>query len=88
MKVKLIKRNEETQLRPMIEDNTVELKELLDKQITVRLKGGRELKGTLSEFDEYMNLVLKNVEEIERGETTRKHQIVVVKGGNTKTIVF
>lgn len=88
MKVKLIKRNEETQLRPMIEDNTVDLKELLDKQITVRLKGGRELKGTLSEFDEYMNLVLKNVEEIERGETTRKHQIVVVKGGNTKTIVF
>ncbi len=72
----------------MTENSPVNLAELLDKQITVCLKGGRELKGTLSEFDDYMNLVLKNVEEIEEGETTREHQIVVVKGGNTRTIIY
>lgn len=87
MKVKLIKRNGETQLRPMTENNTVNLEELLGKQITVHLKGGEELKGTLSEFDDYMNLVLKNVEEIGGEGRTRKHQIVVVKGGNTRTII-
>lgn len=73
----------------MPENEPIDLKELQGKEITVSLKGGRKIRGTLSEFDDYMNLLLKDVVEIKNGEETeRKHQFMVVKGGNTRTILL
>lgn len=64
----------------------VDLNELLDKKITVHLKGGQKLRGTLTKYDDYMNLVLKNVEEYEKNTPTDKHELIVVKGGNARAI--
>lgn len=66
--------------------DTVDLENLVDEEITVNLKGGQKLEGQLQKIDDYMNLVLKNVVEKDRDGETREHDIVVVKGGNARTI--
>ena len=35
----------------------------LDEEVTVRLKGGEEYVGTLTGYDQHMNLVLEDTEE-------------------------
>ncbi|MEM0060427.1 MAG: Lsm family RNA-binding protein [Fervidicoccaceae archaeon] len=40
-----------------------ELNALLDRQVVVRLKSGKVLRGTLYGFDERLNLLLKNASE-------------------------
>jgi len=66
--------------------DTVDLENLIDEEITVNLKGGQKLEGNLQKIDDYMNLVMKNVKEEDRDGQTREHDIVVVKGGNARTI--
>ncbi|CRK48925.1 hypothetical protein BN1723_020687, partial [Verticillium longisporum] len=39
----------------------------MDKKITVKFNGGREVTGTLKGYDALMNLVLDDVEEVMRG---------------------
>lgn len=70
----------------MADESPVDLKESLNEEITAHLKGNQKLKGILLEYDDYMNLVLKKAEEYRDGELTRKHELVVVKGGNIRTI--
>jgi small nuclear ribonucleoprotein len=57
----------------------------LKSPVIVRLKGGREFRGTLDGYDIHMNLVLLNAEEIKEGEVVRKMGSVVVRGD---TVVF
>ncbi len=57
----------------------------LKSPVIVRLKGGREFRGTLDGYDVHMNLVLLNAEEIKDGEVVRKMGSVVVRGD---TVVF
>jgi U6 snRNA-associated Sm-like protein LSm7 len=56
----------------------------MDKQITVKFNGGREVKGTLKGYDALMNLVLDDVHEVVRddegNESTRSLGLVVVRG--------
>ncbi|KAJ3531915.1 hypothetical protein NM208_g8665 [Fusarium decemcellulare] len=56
----------------------------MDKQITVKFNGGREVKGTLKGYDALMNLVLDDVNEVVRddegNESTRSLGLVVVRG--------
>jgi small nuclear ribonucleoprotein len=54
----------------------------LNKPVMVELKGNRGYRGTLDGFDPHMNLVLKNAEELEAGETKRKLDIAIVRGDN------
>jgi len=53
----------------------------LKSPVIVRLKGGREFRGTLDGYDIHMNLVLIDAEEIQNGEVVR----IVVRGD---TVVF
>lgn len=39
----------------------------MDKKITVKFTGGREVTGSLKGYDALMNLVLDDVEEVMRG---------------------
>lgn len=49
----------------------------------VELRGGRGYHGMLDGYDvPHMNIVLKNADEIVNGETTAKHNTVVVRGDN------
>ncbi|KAK7413544.1 U6 snRNP-associated protein Lsm7 [Neonectria punicea] len=65
-------------------ENILDLAKYMDKQITVKFNGGREVKGTLKGYDALMNLVLDDVHEIVRddegNESTRSLGLVVVRG--------
>lgn len=58
------------------------LNKQLSKTVIVELKGNRTYRGTLDGFDPHMNVVLKNVEEAEGGEVTRKLDMAIVRGDN------
>ncbi|MCD6357307.1 MAG: RNA-binding protein [Thermoprotei archaeon] len=62
--------------------STIEvLRSSLDKQVLVKLKGGREMRGVLKSFDQHLNLVLEDAEESKEGRT-RKLGTVLVRGDN------
>ncbi|KAH7128415.1 hypothetical protein B0J11DRAFT_524876 [Dendryphion nanum] len=44
-------------------ENILDLSKYMDKQITVKFSGGREIIGTLKGYDQLMNLVLDEVKE-------------------------
>ncbi|RLE59353.1 MAG: RNA-binding protein [Thermoprotei archaeon] len=61
------------------------LMESLGSIVLVRLKGGREVRGILKSFDQHLNLVLDNAEEI-RNEKSRKLGLIIVRGDNVVLI--
>ncbi|QGI82807.1 hypothetical protein CEK25_009536 [Fusarium fujikuroi] len=65
-------------------ENILDLGKYMDKQITVKFNGGREVKGTLKGYDALMNLVLDDVHEVvrddESNDSTRSLGLVVVRG--------
>ena len=59
------------------------LHESLNKRVIVELRSGRSYNGTLDGYDvPHMNLVLKNAEEILRGESKGKHNNIILRGDN------
>jgi small nuclear ribonucleoprotein len=58
------------------------LNKVLGKQVMIRLKGDRNIRGTLTAFDAHMNLVIENAEEIENGELKAKVGTMLLRGGN------
>ncbi|PQE20464.1 small nuclear ribonucleo protein [Rutstroemia sp. NJR-2017a WRK4] len=65
-------------------ENILDLGKYMDKQVTVKFNGGREVKGTLKGYDALMNLVLDDVEEKltddEGKEAWRSLGLVVARG--------
>ncbi len=58
----------------------------LNHRMSLLLKDGRTLEGTLTGFDEYMNMVLEDTQET-RGEDVKKLGKVILRGNNVVTIV-
>ncbi|KAJ4373158.1 U6 snRNP-associated protein Lsm7 [Neocucurbitaria cava] len=65
-------------------ENILDLSKYMDKQITVKFSGGREVVGTLKGYDQLMNLVLDEVKEAltdEEGNVRyRKLGLIVARG--------
>lgn len=65
-------------------ENILDLAKYMDKEITVKFNGGREVTGTLKGYDALMNLVLDEVQETLRdedgNESTRSLGLVVARG--------
>ncbi|KAL8690155.1 MAG: hypothetical protein Q9218_004338 [Villophora microphyllina] len=65
-------------------ENILDLTKYMDKEITVKFNGGREVVGTLKGYDQLMNLVLDDVKETLRddagNETTRPLGLIVARG--------
>ncbi|KAF2485622.1 hypothetical protein BDY17DRAFT_108679 [Neohortaea acidophila] len=65
-------------------ENILDLTKYMDKEITVKFNGGREVTGTLKGYDQLMNLVLDNVKEITRDDegnmSTRSLGLLVARG--------
>ncbi len=61
------------------------LAEYLESNVLVRLKGGRMLKGTLKSYDQHLNLVLADAEELENGGS-RPLGTILVRGDNVVLI--
>ena len=53
----------------------------LNEQVLVELKGGRGVRGKLFSFDQHMNLVLEDAEEIS-SDKGRKLGTIIVRGDN------
>ena len=61
------------------------LEKSLNTQITLLLKDNRLLEGKLVGFDDYMNMVLEDVEENKDG-VLRRLGTVILRGNNVITI--
>jgi small nuclear ribonucleoprotein len=58
------------------------LAQAVNRNVIVELKGKKEYRGTLDGYDQHMNLVLKNAEEIVNGQPARKLSLTIVRGDN------
>lgn len=61
------------------------LERSLNKKMSLQLKDGRLIYGTLVGFDQYMNLVLEESEE-KHQDTGRRLGTVILRGNNVVTI--
>jgi len=66
----------------MSEVATKIFEESLGKVVLVELKGGRNVRGKLFSFDQHMNLVLEDAEDLVNSEKTRKIGTIIVRGDN------
>lgn len=61
------------------------LEKSVNRRLSLLLKDGRTMEGRLSGFDEYMNLVLEDVEET-KDDTKRKVGTIILRGNNVVSI--
>ncbi|PGH35438.1 U6 snRNA-associated Sm-like protein LSm7 [[Emmonsia] crescens] len=65
-------------------ENILDLTKYMEKEVSVKFNGGREVTGTLKGYDQLMNLVLDDVKEVMRddegNQTTRSLGLVVARG--------
>jgi small nuclear ribonucleoprotein len=66
----------------MSEMTTQILEESLGKIVLVRLKGSKSLRGKLKGFDQHLNLVLEETEDISTPENLKKLGVIIVRGDN------
>jgi len=59
------------------------LSQSLGNTVLVRLRSGKMLRGILQGYDQHMNLVLEQAEEITEGNTQQKPLgVIVIRGDN------
>ena len=56
------------------------LEESLGKTILVGLRGGKKLRGKLKSFDQHLNLLLEETEDITNAENARKLGAIILRG--------
>jgi len=61
------------------------LEKSVNQKLSLLLKDSRVIEGTLSGYDEYMNMVLTDVEE-NNGETKRRLGTIILRGNNVVSI--
>lgn len=60
--------------------------ESLNKVVLVQLKGGRTVRGKLYSFDQHMNLVMEDAEDITEVDKAKKLGTLIVRGDNVVLI--
>jgi len=61
------------------------LEKSVNQSLHLLLKDGRQIEGKLSGYDEYMNMVLSDVEET-FNETKRRLGTIILRGNNVVSI--
>jgi small nuclear ribonucleoprotein len=61
------------------------LEKAMNQKLSLLLKDGRVIDGKLTGYDEYMNMVLSDVEET-MNENKRRLGIVILRGNNVVSI--
>ena len=62
------------------------LDESINKNVLIKLKGGKTITGTLQGFDQHMNLLLDQSEEIPSEGDSKSLGAIVVRGDNVVMI--
>jgi small nuclear ribonucleoprotein len=63
------------------------LEETLNKKLILTLKDGRVMEGTLVGYDQYMNVVLEDTQEL-RSDEKRAVGTVILRGNNIVSMVY
>lgn len=58
----------------------------LNKVVLVQLKGGRTVRGKLYSYDQHMNLVMEDTEDITDVDKAKKLGTLIVRGDNVVLI--
>ena len=66
----------------MAEGATKILEESLGKLVLLRLRGNRSLRGKLQGFDQHMNLVLEDANDITHPDDIQNLGSIIVRGDN------
>ena len=61
------------------------LEKSINQKLSLLLKDGRSIEGKLTGYDEYMNMVLEEVEEV-NSETKRRLGTIILRGNNVVSI--
>jgi small nuclear ribonucleoprotein len=61
------------------------LEKSINQKLSLLLKDGRVVEGKLSGYDEYMNMVLEDVEEIQE-DNKRRLGTIILRGNNVVSI--
>ncbi len=64
------------------------LEKSVNQKLLLLLKDSRRIEGKLLGFDEYMNLVLDEVEETDKEEKKRRLGRIILRGSNVVSISF
>jgi len=70
----------------MSEMATKIFEESLNKVVLVQLKGERTVRGKLYSFDQHMNLVMEDTEDITEVDKAKKLGTLIVRGDNVVLI--
>ena len=62
------------------------LDESINKNVLIKLKGGKTITGLLQGFDQHMNLLLDQTEEIPSEGESKSLRSIVVRGDNVVMI--
>jgi small nuclear ribonucleoprotein len=62
------------------------LEESLEKVVLVRLRGGRSLRGKLKGFDQHLNIVLEETDDITDSNEVKRLGVIIVRGDNVVLI--
>lgn len=58
------------------------LERSIGKTVLIKLRGGRTIRGLLEGYDQHVNLVLKDVDDISNPENTLNIGTIVLRGDN------
>jgi small nuclear ribonucleoprotein len=64
------------------------LEQSLGKIVVVRLKAGKILRGRLKGFDQHLNVVLAETEDITEAENAEKLGLIILRGDNVVLILL
>jgi len=70
----------------MSEMATKILEDSLGKIVLVRLRGGKKLRGKLKGYDQHLNLVLDDTDDITDIENVKRLGAIIVRGDNVVII--
>ncbi|HIE14837.1 TPA: RNA-binding protein [Candidatus Bathyarchaeota archaeon] len=62
------------------------LEESLGKVILIQLRGGKRLRGKLKGFDQHLNLVLEETEDVTNADNLKKLGLIIIRGDNVVMI--
>ncbi|MCQ2821563.1 MAG: hypothetical protein MJ252_30260, partial [archaeon] len=75
-------KNEEKKKKSNSKESLFDFSEYLNKEVSVSLYGGRNIKGIIKSYDQLSNLIMDDVEEHINDLYTRKLGLVFIKGSS------